>query len=84
MAELAAEVGASEARAVRLRADALALQRDGVAAAFDPRAGEAAGSGDPGTVDARRRACTRAVAAQRAARRARVGQPAASPQRASA
>jgi len=73
MADLAAEIGASEARAVRLRADALAMLRDGVAAAFEPQAGDASGSGDASRDDAGRRAYARAyaraLAVQCAARR---------------
>lgn len=74
LADLAAEAGASEARAVRLRSDALALLRDAVAVAFGPEPSVAA---DPPENDTRRRqACMRAVAVQYAApARSRRGLP---------
>lgn len=71
IADLATEVGASEARAVRLRSDALALLRDAVAAVFGP---EPSVTADPPDSETRRRqAYARAVAVQYAARRARAG-----------
>lgn len=71
MADLAAEVGASEARAVRLRSDALALLRDAVAAAFGPEPSVAVDPPDNDT--RRRRAYARAVATQCAAQRSLAG-----------
>ncbi len=74
MADLAAEVGASEARAEQLRTDALVLLREALATAFAPGADAAVADPDPAT--RRGLAYARAVAVQYAARRVLVARPA--------
>ncbi|HYF74569.1 MAG TPA: FliA/WhiG family RNA polymerase sigma factor [Nocardioides sp.] len=68
MADLAAEIGASEARATELRTEALVLLRDALAAAMGPDR-PATTEVDGGAHGRRRLAYTRAVAVQYAARR---------------
>ena len=76
MAEVAAEVGASESRAAQLRDEALVLLRDALATALGSGTVSAEG-GDPmaDPQELRRVAYTRAVAAQYAARQSMTAAP---------
>lgn len=75
LAELATELGSSEADATRLRDQALVLLRDALASATDSTSAEAVADRSTRPGERRRSAATRAIAVQYAALRSRAKAP---------